>query len=288
MRRTAIGSLMVLALLAPMPAVAQSGDSWTIETMETLNGILKAQWMDIRVEQVEVLSLNNARASSRLHLQPFRWLAGDPRRAADGNRLTYLVDQADGPGGAPLPAAIETAIDQAVQEWAKTPCIGNKVEVSKRPFTGEDTDIFDAQRGYGSIGNWQAADVVIGGWMPPAFFESVVGGGAGTSVLAMSVTFVFVGADGAPTDLDNDGHFDTAANEIYFNEGFSWGRGGMDVQTVALHELGHSLGIGHVGSPLVSAMNPVYTGPRPKLTPLDGAISCAVWASWPQSELETH
>jgi hypothetical protein len=288
MNRKAIRCLMLLALLAPMTAAAQSGDSWTIETMEELNGILKAQWMDIRVEQVEVLSLGNARESSRLNTQPFRWVAGDSRRAADGNRLTYLVDLADGPGGAPLSRVIETAVDRAVQKWAGTPCLQQKLEVVKRPATGEDTDIFDAHLGFGTVGNWQAADVVIGGWLPPAFFESVVGEGAGTSVLAMSVTFIFVGPDGAPTDLDNDGHFDTAANEIYFNDGFSWAAGGMDVQTVALHELGHSLGIGHVGHPLVSVMNPVYRGADPKLTSLDGAVSCAVWASWGQSGLDTH
>ena len=287
MSRKVIGCLMLLALLAPMTAMAQSGDSWTIETMLELNGILKAQWMDIRVEQVEVLSINNARASARLNVQPFRWVAGDPRRAADGSRLSYLVDVADGPGGAPVSAAIESAIDRAVREWGLTPCFDRKVELGKRRATGEDVDIFDAQHGYGSIGNWQAADVVVGGWLPPAFFESVIGNGAGASALAMSVTFVFVGADGAPTDLDNDGHFDTATNEIYFNDGFSWGPGGMDVQTVALHELGHSLGIGHVGAPLVSTMNPVYAGARPRLTRLDGAISCAVWASWPQSD-NTH
>lgn len=282
MSRKAIGCLMVLALLAPMTAAAQSGDSWTIETMTELNGILKAQWMDIRVEQVEVMSLGNARESSRLHLRPFRWVAGDSRRAADGSRLTYLVDLADGPGGAPLSRTIETAIDQAVQKWAATPCLRQKLEVVKRP-SGEDADIFDAHLGYGTVGNWQAADIVVGGWLPPAFFETVVGEGAATSVLAMSVTFIFVGPDGAPTDIDNDGHFDTAANEIYFNDGFPWAAGGMDVQTVALHEIGHSLGIGHLGPPLLSAMNPVYAGPNPVLTPLDGAVSCAVWAAWGES-----
>lgn len=287
MSRKAIGCLMVLALLVPMTAAAQSGDSWTIETMTELNGILKAQWMDIRVEQVEVLSLGNERQSSRLHLRPFRWVAGDSRRAADGSRLTYLVDLADGPGGAPLSPTIEAAVDRAVQKWAGTPCLRQKLAVVKRR-AGADADIFDAHLGYGTVGNWQAADVVVGGWLPPAFFESVVGEGAATSVLAMSVTFIFVGPDGAPTDIDNDGHFDTAANEIYFNDGFSWAEGGMDVQTVALHELGHSLGIGHLGAPLVSAMNPVYAGPNPVLTPLDGAVACAVWAAWGESGPDTH
>lgn len=288
MSRNAIGWLMVLALLAPMKAAAQSGDSWTIQTMEELNGILKAQWMDIRVEQVEALGSKKARESARLHLQPFRWVPSDARRAADSNRLTYLIDLTEGPGGAPLSTDLERKIDQAMAQWAKEPCLRN-VQMRKRPSTGEDADIFDAHLGYGDFGNWQAADVVVAGWMPASFFEEVIGDGAGTSVLALSVTFVFVGADGEPSDIDGDGYFDTAANEIYFNDGFSWlPEGGMDLESVTLHELGHSLGIGHLGAPPVAAMNPVYAGPNAKVRSLDRAAVCDLWSSWPQLGRHTH
>lgn len=279
MSRRAIGWLAAMALLSPLAATAQEGDAWTLQAMELSNGVLKAQWMDLRVEQVELLSLNQPRRVSRLHWQPFRWVPGDPRRSADGERLAYLVDRADGPGAAVIADASEVAIDRAVASWAALLC--TSTELVKQPDTGEDADIFDFQLGFGSLGNWQTADVVFGGWMPPSFFEAVAGQGAGTSVLAMSVTFIFVGPDGVPTDINGDQHFDTAVNEIYFNDGFSWlGESGFDVETVALHELGHSLGLGHFDHPPRSVMNPVYTGPRRELSNRDQALACSVWSSW--------
>ena len=279
MSRRATGWLVAMFVLSPLMAAAQEGDSWTLQAMEMANGVLKAQWMDFRVEQVAMLSLHQPRAVSRLHWQPFRWVAGDSRRLADGNRLTYLVDRTDGPGAAGLSGSFETAVDRAVASWGNLSCA--TIAVVKRPDTQEDADIFDAQLGFGGFGNWRAADIVFGGWMPPAFFEAVAGEGGGTSVLAMSVTFIFVGLDGQPTDIDGDHHFDTAANEIYFNDGFSWQVGsGFDVETVALHEIGHSLGLGHFGPPPRGIMNPVYPGPDPKLGPRDKAMACSVWASW--------
>lgn len=282
MSRRAMGWLAAIVMLSPLAAVAQEGDPWTLQAMELANGVLKAQWMDLRVEQVELLSLKQERKVSRLHWQPFRWVAGDPRRSADANGLTYLVDLSDGPGAAAVAGSFETALDRAVTSWSELAC--STTALVKRPDTGEDADIFDAQLGFGGFGNWQAADIVFGGWMPPSFFEAVAGKDAGTTVLAMSVTFIFVGPDGAPTDLDGDQLYDTATNEIFFNDGFSWQIGsGIDAETVALHEIGHSLGLGHFGAPPRAAMNPVYQGPYTELRHLDRAMACSVWASWHSS-----
>jgi len=52
--------------------------------------------------------------------------------------------------------------------------------------------------------------------------------------------------------------------------------GGIDVETVALHENGHSLGLGHFGPPPDAVMNPVYAGIRHvPLSPDDAAMSAA-------------
>lgn len=283
MYRKATGWIVAVVLLAPFTVAAQEGDPGTLKAMDLSNGVLKAQWMDFRVEQVELLSIdrNKSRVISRLHQKPPDWVAGDPRRLADGGRLTYLVDRTDGPEEGEVLPGVEAAVDRAVASWAAGRCL-RKLEVVKRPDAGEDADIFDSIFGYGDFGNWQAADIVFGGWMPPSFFDAVTGPGGSESVLAMSVTFVFVGADGEPTDLDRDGELDIAASEIYFNDGFSWQTGsGFDVETVALHEIGHSLGIGHIDPKHEAAMNPVYTGVRTELMSKDESAACPLWASWP-------
>jgi len=282
-RNAVVGLSALCALLMPLASLAQEGDPYTLQAIGAANGVLKAQWMDMRIEQVEVFSIGQSHASARLHSQPYRWVASDSRRAADGANLTYLIDAAHGsPTIGDLAAGqAEAAVDRAVATWSVDSCL-KKTGIEKRPYTGSDPTIFDAQLGFGGLGDWRAADVVVGGWMPPAFFEAVVPDG-GKSVVALSVTFIFVGADGQPTDVDGDGNMDTAANEIFFNDGFSWTAGGgqgYDIQTVALHELGHSLGLGHLGPPPTAVMNPVYAGPRTALKSLDHSALCGVWGAW--------
>ena len=279
---TAAAALAVL--LAPSALRAQEGDPYTIETMNDYNGGLKALWMDIQVEQIEILTLGEGRASTRLHRRPFRWVAGDPRRDADGSNLTWLVHQERLAGSGLDAAAAEAAIDSAMKSWSSTPCFSAKVGMAKRPDTGADPDIFDGLLGYGGFGDYRLADIVHAGWMPPSFFDAVAGEGSGETVLAFSVTFIYIGGDGKPTDVNKDGYLDTAANEIYYNEGFAWllaGEHGIDLESVALHELGHSLGIGHIGAPLEAVMNPVYSGLHRELNALDGAVLCSVWGVWP-------
>jgi hypothetical protein len=281
-----LGAAAIAAvLLAPSALLAQEGDPFTLETMDEYNGGLKALWMDIQIEQIELLTLNKCRATSRLHRQPFRWVAGDPRRHADGSNLTYMIHH-DGLATSGLDAAgAETAIDLAMKTWTSTSCFDHKVNVVKRADTGEDPDIFDGLLGYGELGNYRLADIVHAGWMPPSFFDMVSGPGSGDTVLAFSVTFIYIGADGNPTDENKDGYLDTASNEIYYNEGFAWLLGGggqsIDLQSVALHELGHALGIGHIRPPTKAVMNPVYSAVNQTLSPLDGAALCSIWANWP-------
>ena len=175
----------------------------------------------------------------------------------------------------------------------RSDCLKN-VDIIKRRDPGTDPDIFDSFFGFGRFGNPVLADIVNAGWLPRAFFEAVIQGG-GRGVLAFSVTFIFVNDDGTLTVINGDNYLDTALNEVYYNDNFGdpkgdradrpWGIDvgfpGIDVETVALHENGHSLGIGHFGPPPNAVMNPRYAGIRQSPLPADEAGMCAVWESWP-------
>lgn len=264
-------------------------------TLATVNAQLAAQGLNVRAEGLEFFTIGQARPSNRVHAQPFRWVPNDARRAADGTNITYLVDNRNGRTASGLSATeTEGAIDRALSTWNGDACL-SEVNIVKRSFHSGDVTIFDSFFGFGRSGNPFVADIVDAGWWPRDFFEAVGGPGGGRGILAFSVSFIFVDDAGNPTDINGDGYLDTALNEVYFNDTFGdrkddragnpWGIDiqlpGIDVETVALHENGHSLGLGHFGPPPDAVMNPVYAGPRQSPLSADDAGMCAYWSSWP-------
>lgn len=299
-----LATLAMLALLVvgsksgsqKVSAQSGEGDPRVLALMHQINQQLAATGLNLAVEQIEFFTIGRGRPSNRIHQQEFRWVAGDLRRLADGDNITYLVDQSDGATASGLTnAQTEAAIDRALDTWQAERCF-KKVDIVKRADSGADPDIFDFFFGFGGFGNPFLADITNAGWLPRAFFEAVGGPGGGRGILAFSVTFIFINPDGTPTDINGDNYIDTVLNEVYYNNNFGdptgdrpgnpWGINialpGIDVETVALHENGHSLGLGHFGPPPAAVMNPVYSGIRQLPLPVDHAGMCAVWASWPK------
>lgn len=275
-----------LLLLPPAPATAQEGDPAVLSLMEQVNEQLRAQGMDYSVSQIEFFTIGEGRPVNRIHQKTSRWVANDPRRLADGENITYLVDASEGATASGLSAAdTEAAIDRSMATWNLQEKCTSKVDIVKRPDSGVDPDIFDAFFGFGGFGNPFLADIVSAGWFPPSYFDAVAGPGGGNGILAFSVTFIFTGG-GVPTDINGDGYNDTALNEVYYNDRWFWGINTpipkVDVETVALHENGHSLELGHFGPPPAAVMNPVYSGINHQPLSIDHAGMCAVWSSWPQ------
>ena len=296
--------IVVLALVAGVgvatasrPTAQSSGQEPPLLAQITqINRQLAASGLNIAVEQVEFFTLGAGRPSVRVHQSGFRWVANDQRRLADGDNITYLVDQSDGATASGLTSALtEPAIDRAMDTWQAEAAL-RKVDLVKRADTGADPDIFDGFFGFGQFGNPFLADVVNAGWLPRAFFEAVGGPGGGRGILAFSVTFIFTDDDDNPTDINGDNYLDAALNEVYYNDTFGnpnndrvgnpWGINivlpGIDVETVALHENGHSLGLGHFGPPPAAVMNPVYAGIRQDPLAIDQAGMRTIWSSWPK------
>ena len=281
----------------------EEGDPEILAMMHDINDQLAAQGIGMAVESIELFTIGQGRPSNRIHAQPFRWVPNDSRRLAQGTDITHLFDQSNGATASSLTAAqTETAVDQSFATWQNDKAL-QKVDLVKVADPGTDPTIFDEF--FDPAGTVTGdddpdagfpffADIVTAGWYSRAFVGIVTG--APDNVLAFSVTFIFVDdITGVPTDIDGDNRLDTALNEVYYNdtfgapgeprEGNPWGINvalpGIDVETVALHENGHSLGIGHFGPPPAAVLNPVYAGIRHSPFPADHAGMAAVWGSWP-------
>lgn len=262
----------VLALMAASAAYAQSGEDLSGTLLLSGDDGLRAQGMDYTVQQIDFLGRESGHATVRWFQKEFRWVQGDTRRGTRGNGLTVLLDDAwAGEGGSGLdPLGLEVASDQAIQTWRADSCLASS-PLRRTPHPGGDVTVFDFLLGTGPFGDPFAADIVVAG--PAPGMEGMLS----DDILAFAVTFVFVGPDGEPTDVDQNGYLDTALSEIYLNPAVDWTpAGGLDLETVLLHELGHSLGLGHFGSPPESVMTPVYAGVRHALFPIDHAALCLV------------
>lgn len=141
------------------------------------------------------------------------------------------------------------------------------------------------------------ADVSVVGFLPAFIFEGMLGS---PDVLGVAFDFVFIDpATGEPVKTTR-GKEDKAYTEVWFNDGFNWSIGAapgkIDLESVILHEFGHTLNLGHFGilqlfvtngvpklvyQP-VNTMNAFYIGePRNFLGPNDKGNYCEAWGSWP-------
>jgi hypothetical protein len=232
------------------------------------------------------------------------WVPRDPNRGGRTN-ITYLVDKSDGnalsfaPNGAvvTLPNAVtEAAIDRTFRTWdAGTQC--SNLPLTKVADNGSDPDIVDALiSGNAAEFGTPRADITEAGWVARSLFDAIAPNG---SSFILGVTFTLVWVDdvtGEPTDMDADGRLDVALREIYYNLRFPWGDDlrpvNVDVESVALHENGHGLDLGHFGKVVVdedgtihhsplAVMNAVYISPLRQLQATDGGHHCAQFGTWP-------
>lgn len=294
-----VAAIAVVVLLVAQPADSNKKADPTVEhirsVMTAVNAQLEAMGENARLELVEYYTDGSEAGQTvywkyRTKQLTVHWVPGDIRRGGAYD-ITWLSDQVDGTANGPTLAQTQTAVDNAMATWDGVNC--STIPLTKLSDLGMDWGYIQYATGYGGFPGWYA-DFTHAGWLPGAFFDVIGGPGGSTSILGATYTFIWINPDGSPTDIDNNGKYDTAFRETYYNNNFSWQiNADIDVETVVLHETGHCLSIGHFGKLFRTdangklhfapraVMNPVYTGMQQTIGATDNGGHCSIWASWP-------
>lgn len=216
--------------------------------------------------------------------------------ALDGSTdISYYVDQFY-PGLDLDLTSKEAAIDRAALTWADASC--SDLGLYKVPAQSDPIGVIGFLEGYNYFPTY-IADVNHAGWLPPAFFDEIATNG-GQFILGATFTLVLT-LNGEPIDTNGDGKIDVALREIYYNDNFVWGDNdedvanfaAVDVESIALHEMGHGLSQAHFGKAFLSnkgelvfspeaIMNAGYFGGyQADLKGTDISGHCSIWGNWP-------
>jgi hypothetical protein len=221
-------------------------------------------------------------------------LDGDfvPALSLDGTTdVSYYVDN-NRPTADLTIAQSSAAINDAMSTWDNLTC--SNLGMTQIPSDGRATGFVAELFGFGGSLDY-ISDITHSGWLPGAFFDILAPGGS-AFILGATFTIVFVDGDGNLIDTDNNGKFDIAWREIYYNDEFPWNIGStFDVETVALHEAGHGLSQAHFGTAFLSGgngklhfspravMNAAYSGVQTDIKQSDNAGHCSNWSQWPNN-----
>jgi hypothetical protein len=207
------------------------------------------------------------------------FVPGDPRRDGRTN-ISYIISRFLMTPDGLTRAQTSAAIDRAMATWNDQKC-SSGLEITREPDQPGLVGV--------SIGapTWYA-DITHAGWLPAGFLPA--------NVIGVTFTFIWIDANGQPTDIDNNGDIDVAFREIYYNDAFTWRiNGNIDVESIALHESGHGLSQAHFGELFETTsngkfhfapravMNAAYTGIQQELAGSDNAGHCSNWGSWPNN-----
>lgn len=302
MRRVPLVLISCAALALPVFAVAQDSDptpAKAVQLIEQVNARLEAGGSPLRLTEAWFFTIGRG-------VDPYRRLRTGVRWYK--NHVTYLLDESDYVGTG-LPAAeVDTALVAGYETWNGVP--QSSLFTTRVADGGGNYDILDAvvldgggncvdivdttspnllayDPATGSFDINPEADVVFGGWIDPAYFSKCLG-----SANIIGVTWSF-----SAGDSNSDNYPDLVYVEQFYNPAFPWTTtdavyldfdAPIDIETIAVHENGHALGLGHFGGPNFrqpfklqpnlrvfdpeAVMNPYYLGGEKRtLLPTDNA-----------------
>ncbi len=214
-----------------------------------VNARLAAKGSKLRLTGAHFFTVGKGVPPFRSHNYDARW----PYR-----NLAYYIDALDFTPDASAPA-IDAALVNGYESWDAVRNI--TLSLSRVPDNQSNPDFLDAINlnpdGTCSLldgiidTGWRGpyADIVQGGWLDEEYFSKCLGSG---DIIAVTWTF------SDPADLNHDQYDDIQYVEQYFNDKWVYVTSGsqyldlsgpFDVQSIAVHEDGHALGLDHTGGP---------------------------------------
>ena len=249
----------------------------------------------VQLEKMEYFSYNEAgrivffsdRGNKQLSSD---YVPNDPRNVG-GTDVPFVIDGTQAVTSSGLNTIAPTF--EVMNTWDAVTC-SDGLSLPFGGISGSDIGfVSNIFFGYGGSNFFFPGVIVHAGVLPKGFFDLLAPGG-GNGILGVCFTLTWI------DDINGDGKGDVAIKEIYYNDNFNWqdavaAGGGVDYQTVALHETGHALSQAHFGevsgtfangkihfSPR-ALMNAGYSGVNRVVAKTDKAGHCSNWGNWPNN-----